>query len=82
MLQLKPHAIMQQFMCGNKSVLYNNNFILVGRKYLNVFNIPIVLLHLLAVASICSFQFKFSFRVKPPKINFWTFLVGLSFILS
>ena len=46
-------------MCGNKSVLYNSNCILVGRKYLNLFNIPIVLLHLLAVMSIWSVQFKF-----------------------
>ena len=60
-------------MCGNSSELYSIIFIRWGKVCLSLFNIPIILEHLLDTFSECFFQFTCVSRVSPRKLNSSTF---------
>ena len=60
-------------MCGNSSELYSIVFIRWGKMCLSLFNIPIMLEHLLDTFSECFFQFTCVSRVSPKKLNYSTF---------
>ena len=60
-------------MCGNSSELYSIVFIRWGKVCLSLFNIPIILEHLLDTFSECFFQFTCVSRVSPKKLNSSTF---------
>ena len=60
-------------MCGNSSELYSIVFIRWGKMCLSLFNIPIILEHLLDTFSECFFQFTCVSRVSPKKLNSSTF---------
>ena len=44
-----PHAMIQYFICGNIKVLYNIICIPRGNTYFNLFNLPIIFVHLLEI---------------------------------
>ena len=56
-------------MCGNSSELYSIIFIRWGKVCLSLFNIPIILEHLLDTFSECFFQFTCVSRVSLRKLN-------------
>ena len=71
-------------MCGNSSELCSISFIRWGKVCLSLFNIPIILEHLLDTFSESFFQFTCVSRVSPKKLNYSTFpmivlqIVGVS----
>ena len=60
-------------MCGNNSALYSIIFIRWGKVCLSLFNIPVILEHLLDTISVCFLQFTCVSRVSPKKLNYSTF---------
>ena len=60
-------------MCGISSELYSIIFIRWDKVCLSLFNIPIILEHLLDIFSECFFQFTCVSRVSPKKIKFFYF---------
>ena len=68
-----PQVVKQYLMCGNSSELYSIIFIRWGKVCLSLFNIRIILEHLLATFSECFFQVTCVSRVSPRKFNSSTF---------
>ena len=58
-------------MCGNISALYSIIFIRWGKVCFSLFNIPIILEHLLDTFSECFFQFTCVSRVSPKKFFYF-----------
>ena len=56
-------------MCGNNSALYGIIFIRWGKVCLSLFNIHIILEHVLDTFSECFFKFTCVSRVSPKKLN-------------
>ena len=69
-------------MCGNNSALYSIIFIRWGKVCLSLFNIPIILEHLLDTFSVCFLQFTCVSRVRPKKLNSSTFSMIILIILG
>ena len=69
-------------MCGNNSALYSIIFIRRGKVCFSLFNIPIILEHLLDTFSECFFQFTCVSRVSPKKLKSSTFSMIVLIILG
>ena len=69
-------------MCGSNSALYSIIFIHWGKVCLSLFNMPIILEHLLDTFSVCFLQFTCVSRVSPKKFNSSTFPMIILIILG